>query len=194
VLPISYGLDVADESELRLCGDVQAKRVIELGATSNAVAFASRGARTIAVDPSAERIASCRREAEANEVRVEFHRAELADLGFATSASVDLVCSNGALADVDDLPRLYRQVHRVLRPGAAFVFSTVHPIAAMLEGGEVVLRKPYWTTTARTVSDVFTALCRTNFQVDVLAEPPPRSQPHAMVPAALVVRARKLGV
>jgi SAM-dependent methyltransferase len=197
VSTITYGTSVPDETELRLCGDVHAKRVVELGLgpTANAVVFAERGAKAMAVDPSADRVTAARRQAEEAEVRVEFHQGELADLGFATSASVDLVFSSGgAVAAVDDLSRLFRQVHRVLRPGSTFVFSMPHPIAAMLEGGEVVLRKPYWTTGTRTVSDVFMALSRANFQVDVLVEPPPTDHPNALVPAALVVRARKLGV
>jgi SAM-dependent methyltransferase len=196
VSTITYGPDVPDETELRLCGDVQAKRVVELGVSpeSNAVAFATLGAKTMAVDPSAERVTAARRQAEAAQVHVEFHQGDLADLGFATSASVDLVFSSGALGDVDDLARVFRQVHRVLKPGSALVFSMAHPIAAMLEGGEVVLRKPYWATGARTVGDVFMALSRANFQVDVLAEPSPIGHANALVPSALVVRARKLGV
>jgi SAM-dependent methyltransferase len=196
VSTITYGPDVPDESELRLCGDVEAKRVVELGLGpgANAVAFAGRGAKAMAVDPSGDKVAAARREAEAAGVRVEFHQGELGDLGFATSASVDLAFSSGALAAVDDLSRVFRQVHRVLKPGAAFVFSTPHPIAAMLEGGEVVLRKPYWATGTRTASDVFMALSRANFQVDVIIEPAPTGHPNALVPAALVIRARKLGV
>ena len=193
---ITYGPDVPDDNELRLCGDVEAKRIVELGLGpgANAVVFAARGAKAMAVDPSAEHVTAARREAEAAEVRVEFHQGELADLGFATSASVDLVFSSGALGHVDDLSRVFRQVHRVLKPDTAFVFSTPHPIAAMLEGGEVVLRKPYWATGTRTVSDVFMALCRANFQLDVMVEPPPTGHANALVPAALVIRARKLGV
>jgi SAM-dependent methyltransferase len=196
VTTITYGPDVPDESELRLCGDVQAKRVVELGLGpgANAVVFAGQGAKAMAVDPSRENFTAARREAEAAGVRVEFHQGELGDLGFATSASVDLVFSSGALGHVDDLSRVFRQVHRVLKPGAAFVFSTLHPIAAMVEGGEVVLRKPYWATGTRTVSDVFMALCRANFQIDVMVEPPPTGHANALVPAALVIRARKLGV
>jgi SAM-dependent methyltransferase len=196
VSTISYGDDVPDESELRLCGAVAGKRVVELGIgpQPNAIVFAGKGAKAMAVDPSGEQLIAARRQAEAAEVRVEFHQADLADLGFATSASVDLVFSNNALADVVDLPRVFRQVHRILRPGLPLVFSVPHPIAAMLEGGEVVLRKPYWGTEARTMGDLFTALQRTNFQVDVILEPPPRSHPNAFVPAALIIRARKLGV
>jgi SAM-dependent methyltransferase len=193
---ISYGDDVPDESELRLCGDVAGKRVVVLGVEPhpNAIVFAGRGAKAMAVDPSSAQVSAARRQAEAAEVRVEFHEADLADLGFATSASVDLVFSSHALADVIDLPRVFRQVHRILRPGLPLVLSVPHPIAAMLEGGEVILRKPYWGTDARTTGDLFTALQRANFQVDVILEPSPRSHPNAFVPAALIMRARKLGV
>lgn len=193
---ISYGAGVPGEGELRLCGDVSGKRVIELGLTdpSNAVAFAHLGAKVMGVDGDADHVAAVRRLADAEGVHVELHQGDLADLGFATSASVDLVCSVGELAGVDDLPRLFRQVHRVLKPGMPFVFAVAHPIASMLEGGEVVLRKPYWAAGGRTVSGLFTALSRANFQVDVIAEPAPVDTKDAYVPAALVVRARKLGV
>ena len=151
VSTISYGDDVPDDAELRLCGDVAGKRVIELGiGPAPTPSRSPRGRKAIAVDPSAERIAVARRRGRAAEVRVEFHQGDLADLGFATSGSVDVVVlRRGTLGRVDDLPRVFRQVHRVLKPGAPFVFSVPHPIAAMLEGGEVVLRKPYWRTAAR---------------------------------------------
>ena len=193
---ISYGTGIADERELRLCGDVTGKRVIELGAGTpgNAIALARRGARTIVIDPSADLIAAIRAQAEAAEVRIECHEGDLADLGFATSSSVDLVLSALALATVDDLSRVFRQVHRVLRTDAAFVLSVHHPLAAMLEGGEVVLRKSYWSNENRTVSGLFTSLTRANFQIDVMQEPEPTEATTAMVPRYLLLRARKLGL
>jgi SAM-dependent methyltransferase len=195
VASITFGPGVPDEAELRLCGDVSGRRVVELGLAdpSNAVTVASLGGRAIGVDPDEARADAARRAAEAAGVRVEVHRGDLADLGFATSASVDLVLSVWSLQHVDDLPRLLRQVHRVLKPGAPFVCSLPHPIAAMLEGGEVVLRKPYWSG-GRTVSALFTAITRADFQVDVMLEPAPVSGKDAFVPAALLLRARKLGV
>ena len=39
-----------------------------------------------------------------------------------------------SLGGVDDLPRLLRQVHRVLKPGAPFVVAMRHPVAAMFGG------------------------------------------------------------
>jgi SAM-dependent methyltransferase len=188
---ISYGSGVPDERDLRLCGEVSGKRVIELGGTANAIAFAERGARALAA-ATPDQVAEGRERAEQAEVRVEFHAGDLADLGFATSGSVDLVFST-ALAEVDDLARVLRQAHRVLRPDGSLVLSVPHPMTAMLDGGEVVLRRGYGSG-ARTTSDYFMAVMRAGFRVDVMAEPRPVSQPNALVPAALVMRAKKLGV
>jgi len=194
-LQLSYGPRVPTESELRLCGTVEGKRVVELGLATpaNAVSLATAGARVLAVDPDESACAAVRRAAEQAEVHVECHMQELADLGFATSASVDLVFSAMALAAVTDLDRVFRQAHRVLKPGAPLVFSVPHPISAMLQGGEVVLRTAYGANT-RTVGQLFAALTRANFQVDAMLEPLAAEERAAMVPAALVVRARKLGV
>ena len=196
--PISYGDDVPDESDLRLCGDVAGKRVVELGlgtGTPNAITFAGLGAKTMAVEPSGERVAEARRQAERAEVHVEFHQADLADLGFATSASVELVFSAGALGAVDDLPRVFRQVHRILKPGLARSCSrcpTRSPRCS--KAARSCCASPTGVPGARTTSDLFTALQRANFQVDVILEPAPLSHPNVHVPAALVMRARKLGV
>ena len=149
----------------------------------------------IAVDPSAAALDAARaRVAELSEpgeeLRVECHQGDLADLGFATSASVDLVFSASVLGEVDDLARVCRQVHRVLREGAALVFSVSHPVAAMLDGDRIVKR---YGEGGRTLSDVFMTLTRANFNVEVLAEPNAIGAP-GVVPPMLVVRARKLGV
>ncbi len=192
---ISYGSSIADEREYRLCGDVGGKRVIDLGCTTgNAVEFARLGAKSIAVDPSAERIASVRAQAEAAEVHVQCHQVDRADLGFATSASIDLVVAVGSLSAEEDLNRVFRQVHRVLRTGAAFVMSVPHPLATMLEGGEVVLRRSYWNDEGRTIGGYVTSLTRADFQLDVILEPRPTGVANAMVPPLLILRARKLGV
>ena len=99
---VRYGAGVADEGELRLCGEVAGKRVIELGIAtpSNAVALATAGARALAVDPSADRIALLRKQAEQAEVTVQCHQSEVADLGFVTSASIDLVVASHTLHEI----------------------------------------------------------------------------------------------
>lgn len=195
---VRYGQSVADESELRLCGDVSGKRVIELGIStpSNAVALAAAGARALAVDPSADRIALLRRQAEEAEVIVQCHQSAVADLGFVTSASIDLVLASHTLADLDDLARLLRQIHRVLKPDSPFIMAGPHPIASMLAsiGGQQVVQHPYGEGLARSISDVFMSLQRTNFRIDVMHELMPLNTRNPMAPAVLVIRARKLGV
>jgi SAM-dependent methyltransferase len=189
---ISYGPGIPDDSELRLCGDVHGKRIVELGAGGLAAAvFAARGAKAIALDPDATALDAARaRAAELSEpgeeLRVECHQGDFADLGFATSASVDLVFSAVALGAVDDLARVLRQVHRVLRAGGLFVFSVPHPVTTLMAGSG------RYGDGARTVSDLFMALVRANFAVEVLAEP--MAAGNGRTPPFLVVRARKLGV
>ncbi len=105
-MSIWYGDNVADDSELRLVGDILGKRVLELGiaSTSNAVTMAAAGAKAIAIDPSADKIARVRAAAEAAEVKVECHRSELADLGQVSSGSIDLVVAAHSLSNIDDPP------------------------------------------------------------------------------------------
>jgi SAM-dependent methyltransferase len=198
-----FGRGVADDSEYRLCGDVAGKRTIELGVATtpegispNAVTLALAGAKSIAIDASADRIAELRSKAEAAEVRVECHVGEGADLGFVTSASVDLVVATQTLDDVDDLPRLLRQVHRVLRPGAAFVVTLTHPVAAMFDADTDGLTAPMhrYGETVRSISEWFLSFERANFHVDVMHELGPISTRQPTMPVVLLMRARKLGV
>ena len=195
---VRYGNAIADDADLRLCGDVAGKRVVELGISdpSNAVVLAAAGARALAVDPSPERISRLRREAEAAEVTVQCHQAEIADLGVVASASIDLVVAANSLDDVDDLARLLRQVHRVLKSDATFIMAGAHPIAAMLAevGGQQVVQHAYGSGTVRSIGDWFMAMQRTNFGIDVMHELRATDVPNAATPAALVLRARKLGV
>lgn len=191
---IWYGDNVADDGELRLCGDLAGKRVLELGvpSTSNAITAALAGAKAIALDPSADKIARLRAAAEEHEVKVECHRGELADLGMAMSGSIDLVIAAHSLASVDDLPRLLRQVHRVLRVGAPFVVAMHHPVAAMFDGADPFARRPYGAEGV-TFSELYMAFERTNFHIDTLYELTARHVRDAMAPSVLVLRARKQG-
>lgn len=186
---IAAGAGVITDDELRLCGDLSGgKRAIELGVSDqrNALAFATAGAKAIAVDPEQERIDELRAEAGALSLHVECHVGELADLGFATSGSVEVVVADHTLVGVDDLGRVLRQVHRVLKSGHAFVIVVDHPF------GEVTAdpSRPYGTG-SRTIGEWFTALSRANFRIDVMHELGVDAEHPA--PTTLVLRARKEG-
>ncbi len=196
---ILYGPDVGTEAELRLLGTLADKRVIDLGCGSglNSVTFARQGARTIAVDFSATELAAVRRRAEREGVRVEVHEGDLAELAFVRADSVDLVFSAYALQLVDDLSRVFRQVHRVLKQGCAFVLSLPHPALAMVDGSypepsegpanPLVVHRSYFDRARidlgsdsapffrhhHTIADLFGGLTRNNFRVDTILEPEP---------------------
>jgi SAM-dependent methyltransferase len=194
-MSIWFGENVADDGDLRLCGDLTGKRVIELGIAPvpNAITMALAGAKAIVLDPSADRIADLRTAAEAAAVRVECHLGELADLGFATSGSVDVVVAAQTLDTIDDMPRLLRQVHRVLKPGASFVVALTHPVAAMFEAGGTTVHVPYGAKAA-TFGELSMAFERTNFHLDAVHELADRNARTPPYPSVLLLRARKQGV
>ena len=214
---VRYGPDGPTEDEMRLLGDVAGKRVLDLGCGEGqaAVAFTLRGATTIAVDASVRMLDRARTLADSAGVRIEWHQGDLADLAFLRAESIDLVFSAYSLGEVADLHRVFRQVHRVLKNRGAFVFSFEHPIALCI-GREPpktpstpispVVRMSYFTEDpitvdrdgepirlyVRQVSDVFQALSRGGFRVEVLAEPRPGGD--TLVPRTIIWRGRKEGL
>lgn len=217
-----YGHDIGTEADFRLLGDLRGKRVLELGcgAAHNSVVFAKQGAIAIGVDQSGEMLAAARQLAEREEVRVELREGDLADLAFVRADSVDVVFSANAFGFVDDLNRVFRQVHRVLRTGAPLVFSLAHPACHLVDWDHpeqpLLVRRSYFDTEPieyrrygatfteyhHPIADLHTALVRASFSVDTLLEPAPSpSGPRSRhwqeafhyVPRTLVVRARKEG-
>ena len=191
---IRFGRDIPDDRELRLCGDISGgKRAIELGVSrdQNSIAFALAGAKAIAVDPSPDAIADIRTAAAKAEVSVECHVSDLADLGFATSGSASLVVADHTLADVDDLGRLLRQVHRVLRASHPFVISVPHPFAGVHTSDQYGSKVHTYGTVGRTIGDWFIHLSRANFRVDQILEL--GVSEISPVPTTLILRARKEG-
>lgn len=185
VANISYGDGIPTDGELRLSGDVSGgKRAVELGVSDwfNAVEFAQAGAKAIAVDPDADKIAEMRSRADAAEVSVQCHATDLADLGEITSGTVEVVVASHTIEKVDDLSRLLRQVHRILIPSMPFLISVTHPFAVVTDNA------PYGST-ARSIEDWFTSLNRSNFRVDQLREVGTTGN----VPSTLILRARKEG-
>lgn len=183
-LDLSYGPGAPPEAELRLLGPLAGKRILVLGCLEpgTPIALATQEAKVVTVDPSPERLAAARELADEAEVKVELHRADFADLAFVRADTIDAAVSVLALSEVDDLDRVFRQVHRVLRSQGPLVLSLPHPAAG------IPASRPWFE---RSVSDVFTSLVRTSFAVDVLLEPMP--SPGSPTPQTLVMRGRKLG-
>ncbi|MGY6500791.1 MAG: class I SAM-dependent methyltransferase [Acidimicrobiales bacterium] len=219
---VVYGPDIVDESDVRLLGDLSGKRILQLGSHEGhtAIALTRRGARVIVIEPSESRVAASRWAFERADLHIEMHHGDLADLASIRADSIDLALSIFSLSQVDDLPRVFRQVHRVLRQEAHLVFSLPHPAFAMIDPASdepMRIRRSYWDASPRsweiddhegrdhthTIGELFTHLGRTNFRVDTVLEPEPAasgartplwSETMRWVPATLIVRARKQGI
>ena len=171
------------------------------------------------MDFSTEQLAFARRLSEREEVRIELRHGDLADLAFLRADSIDLAFSAYAFGYVEDLNRVFRQVHRVLKVGAPLVFSLPHPSYDMIDDDAdepLLIRRSYFDKTPiddrvdgipftdyhHTLSDLYMGLTRASYRVDLILEPPPRPDGHRshlwrdaflMVPRTLIVRARKEG-
>jgi SAM-dependent methyltransferase len=216
---LHYGPGLPSENELRLLGHVDGRRILDLGsgAGASSVALAKAGARVIAVDEDVANVGAAREHAEREGVKLETHHGPLPELAFVRADTVDAAVSVYGLATADDLDRVFRQVHRVLKADRPFVFSLPHPAFTLLDpgGGEPVMRRSWWDASPvtwsvgagrtepdrpLTFSGLFASLGRANFRVDALVEPEPDraaagdawSDAMRWVPPTLIVRARKV--
>jgi SAM-dependent methyltransferase len=196
---VDLGPGVGPEVDRRLIGDVAGRRVLDLGCGQGhtAVGLSRRGARVIAVDEDVTQIAAARALATRHEVTIEFHQARPAELAFLSADNVDLAIAVTTLSFVDDLDRVFRQVHRVVRPSGHFVLSVPHPaaLAADPEDPDRIVRawdhaEPIGDRRLHGPEALVASLTRANFAVDQLLE----RRDGDLVPATLVLRARKLGV
>nr|WP_285548798.1 class I SAM-dependent methyltransferase [Actinoplanes regularis] len=118
------------EADAGLLGDVQGKRILELGAGAAAGArwLHGQGAQAVALDLSAGMLRHAREAASRSGVTVPLVQADALALPF-RSASFDIVCTAfGAIPFVADSAAAMREVARVLRPGGSWVFSVTHPM------------------------------------------------------------------
>lgn len=132
-----WGPEGLDEAEAGLLGPADGLKgldVLEVGAGAAQCSrwLAAQGARPVALDISHRQLRHALRidtEARATGLGpIALVQADATALPF-RDGSFDLACSAyGAIPFVADPVRVMREVHRVLRPGARWVFSVTHPI------------------------------------------------------------------
>jgi SAM-dependent methyltransferase len=143
------------EADARLLGDVEGRRVLEVGCGAAACArwLVTQGAEVVALDLSAGMLRHARVTAEALGVRPALVQADALALPFPDDAFDIGFTAFGAIPFVDDSAALMREVHRVLKPGGRWVFAVTHPMRWIFlddpgEGGLVAVhsyfdRRPY---------------------------------------------------
>jgi SAM-dependent methyltransferase len=182
--------------------------------------MAKQGATTIGVDFSSEMLAFARRLCDRENVKVELHLGDLADLSFLRGDSVDIVFSAYAFGYVEDLNRVFRQAQRVLKESGLLVFSLPHPAYDMIDDDHPLeplrVRRSYFdrspidyewngvpfTDFRHTISDLLNGLVRSGYRVDTVLEPEPHAsgprstfwrETFQYVPRTLIVKAKKEG-
>lgn len=183
------------DEAVKLLGNPQGKRVLELGCSdaATAVALSHAGAHVIVIADRPDDVDRARQAIEQAEARVELHSGDLADLAFIRADTVDAAFSDRALRRVDDIDRVFRQVHRVLKTDGPLVVEVPHPTFEIIDeraDPALLIRRSYFDRSGnrRTMGDLFGALDRAQFSVDTLLEPE-----SGMLPRTLVLRGRKLG-
>jgi len=195
---VELGPGLGASVDRRLIGDVRGRKVLEIGCGSGhvGVGLARRGARVIATDHDPAQLFAARSLANREHVAVEFHESGPADLAFIRADQIDLALSVWSLSLVDDLDRVLRQVHRVVRAGGHLIVSVPHPAALCADPADPARTIVAWdgpdpigNRYVHTAESLITACSRTNFAVDLLLE----RHAGGLTPSSLIVRARRLG-
>jgi len=107
---------------LEALGDVAGKRVLDCGCGHGmaAVVLARRGARVVGCDLSAGYLAEARQRARANEVEIEWVKADAQRVPFA-DGSFDRIWGNAVLHHLD-MREAAREIKRLLAPGGRAIF------------------------------------------------------------------------
>jgi len=211
--------DAAISVLLDLCADVRGRSVCDLacGQGIAARALARRGARVVGVDTSERLLEIARAEEAAHPLGIEFVAMDAQALEALAPSSFDAVVCNMALMDIESLPAVVSQVHRVLRPDGCFVFSVMHPCfqtsdSSWVEGGgspgrlvRAYFREGRWWSHGdgmrarvgavhRTLGSYINTFTNAGFVLQALAEPliprePGKAEPaYDVVPALLAAR------
>ncbi len=193
----AYNAHYERPATISLLGDVSRRRVLEVGCGPGILTMwlVDHGALVTAFDVSAEMV-SLTRESVGDRAAV-----IVADLdqplSFAPYRSFDIVVASLVLHYVEDWEPVFREFHRVLKPGGTVVFSTHHPTMDWeIAGGD------YFATTQvterwrkgggefevtfwrRPLTAMTHAITSSGFVIERLVEPGPAPELRRLDPAA----------
>jgi len=119
---------IIDPVLLRFLGSVRGRRILDAGCGGGYFArlLARRGGSVVGIDFSPNLLEAAEAEEAKHPLGIRYRHADLADLPFA-DGTFDAAVANVVLQDVRRYREAIRELHRVLRPGGSFVFSTTHP-------------------------------------------------------------------
>lgn len=148
--PISAFHHTTWELLQKVLPDMKGKRIcVPSSGDNHAVfAFAMLGAKVTSCDIAENQLENARQVAERLgwDTSIEFICTDTMALEGVADGAYDFVyTSNGVHVWIDDLPAMYRNICRVMKPGAAYLMYEIHPFQRPF-GEDLKVMKPYdWT-------------------------------------------------
>ena len=180
----------AGDNELGLIDSYDGKRFLELGcgAAQNSIAADQKGAIAIGIDGSDRQLRHALRLKYQHRSGIDLVQADLEDLGWIKSNSMDCLLSMFALEFIQDIGRFLKHCFRILVSSGTFLLSTTHPLSAFEWDNQLsnlhvtdYFNPPVevWGhgkegstfTFFRTIEDIFSAFTDAGFKVERLLEP-----------------------
>ena len=165
--------------------DLRAKRVLVPSSGDNIAVFGFHllGAEVTSCDFAERQLMNAKIIADKYNWGITFLQQNSMDLPDIADDAYDLVyTSNGVHVWIPDLPRMYANFHRVLKPGGRFIMFETHPFIRPFDdsGIEVIIDKPYedtgafvsgeYTEFAWRIMDIFNAMRRSGLNVTHMEE------------------------
>lgn len=115
----------------RLIGDPSGLRALDLGCGSGTYStwLAERGAQVTGLDLSSVMVALAQARARERALEIEFCVADISKPLPFDDAQFDLIFTATALHYVEEIASFFKEVARVMKPGARFVASLLHPMS-----------------------------------------------------------------
>ncbi|MBN2048476.1 MAG: class I SAM-dependent methyltransferase [Anaerolineaceae bacterium] len=129
-------------------GGLEGKKICVPSSGDNIAVFAFHllGAEVTSLDLSQQQITHASQIAADHKWNIGFQCEDSMDFTRIASNRYDLVyTSNGAHVWISDLERMYRNFHRVLKPGGCYIFFETHPFIRPFDGSkeQITIEKSY---------------------------------------------------
>jgi len=191
---VHYGPSCPTEEDLNLLGEVQGKKIIELGCGGGqcSIALAKRGALCTGIDLSEEQIKFAKNLAGENDVKVNFIQGDIENLSMVDNESIDIAFSAYVFDWVQNLDEVFKEAFWILNKTGILVFSMGHPFYNCLGDSpnpdDLKLKLSYFQRNILekdgktgltinyilpTIGDIINSLIKTGFYIEKIVEPEP---------------------
>lgn len=146
---VDYGdRNLPTEKDLNLIGDVNGKKVLELGCggANCGIALAKQGAIVTCSDISEQQLVHAKNNAKIENVTIDFIESPMEKVEYENE--FDIVISIAALMYIEEIDKVFKNVNKMLKKGGIFVFSlndpTFYSVAAKYLWNDPINQQSYF--------------------------------------------------